>query len=494
MEHVKNVSKFRVVSFPYEKPRVRGILQAKRQEFVPLSPKSRLGCSNYGANRVWLRPCGKTTTDDTWRRRLSIIFTFQAEIYPMSNIRHIRHAALAGGLAALAMVQTVPAFAESESPLRFTVSQSVAHDSNIFMKSKDYMYLEGVDKLSDTYYTTQAGLSFDKEYSRQGLHANLAVARQIYKKYDEYNNTSGSGAFNWDWRIGDHWSGVLGYNYGVSSLPLDDSYSAKDSVMRRLGRGVVSANYWFHPDWAIGARFSTAKSDYDDKSKDWDEYKSNEYNLDLTYRPSTGNRIVLSLRGEEGEYSNQPKQNGSLREWDQRDVRLSGSWQLTGVTKVSGYIGYAKREYEYASNRDFSGLMGSIAFRWAPSNKVYVDLSWRREIGADADELANYATTQVWSLRPVWSITEKVHLGGRYEYRKRKLGGDPGSPPPWYADWVDRDDRSYVYGVDLQYIPTDYFSVSLGYKYTKRDSNYKNEYEKYDYTSRSTWLTGSFTF
>jgi exopolysaccharide biosynthesis operon protein EpsL len=413
----------------------------------------------------------------------------------MSDIRHTRHAALVGGLAALAVVQVAPAFAEAETPLKFTASQDARHDSNIFQSSKDFMRLQGYEKLSDTIYTTQAGLSFDKEYSRQGLHAGLAVGRTTYHEYNEYNSSFGSGSLNWDWRIGDHWSGVLGYDYSQSSVPLGDSFAKKDSLTRRLGRGVISANYWFHPDWAIGARFSSAHSDYNDSGwNENDEYKTVESNLDLTYRPSTGNSIVLSLRNEEGEYKNQPKIKGYLSEWTQRDVRLSGSWQLTGVTRVSGYIGYGQREYEYASNRDFKGLIGSIAFHWAPSSKVYVDLSWRREVGADIDEVSNFVTSHVWTLRPVWVVSDKVRLGARYEYRQRKFGGDPGTATPQYAAWIDRDDRWWVYGADIQYMPVNFFSVSLGYDYAKRDSNYKLLSDRYDYTSRSAWLSGRFTF
>jgi hypothetical protein len=416
----------------------------------------------------------------------------------MSDIRHTRHAALVGGLAALVMVQTAPAFAEAETPLKFTASQDVRHESNVFQSSKEFMRSKGYDKLSDTIYTTQAGLSFDKEYSRQGLHAELTVGRMTYSEYNEYNATSGNGLFNWDWQIGDRWSGVLGYSYGQSSVALGDwdSYSNKDSLKRRLSRGVASANYWFHPDWAVGARFSAVHNDYNDSDWNrWDEYEAVESNLDITYRPSTGNSIVLSLRNEEGEYKNQPKTEGYLSEWTQRDVRLSGSWQLTGVTRVSGYIGYGQREYEYASNRDFKGLIGSIAFHWAPSSKFYADVSWRREVGADADLISNFATTHVWTFRPVWLATEKVRIGARYEYRQRKFGGDPGyALPDHYQKLVNRDERWWAYGADIQYAPVNYFSISLGYEYSKRDSKYKNEHDRYDYDSDSAWLSGRFTF
>jgi len=98
----------------------------------------------------------------------------------MSNIDHIGRAAFVGALATLAMVQTAPALAESESPLRFSVSQSVSHDSNIFGRAKSSM--PAGMKLSDTIYTTQAGISFDKEYSRQGLHAGFSVGRRFYHR------------------------------------------------------------------------------------------------------------------------------------------------------------------------------------------------------------------------------------------------------------------------------------------------------------------------
>lgn len=401
----------------------------------------------------------------------------------MSDIKQFGLAALVGGVTALALIQS--AVAAEEDALRFSVSQRFERDSNLFR------WAHG--EKSDWISTTRGSLNFDKEYSRQGLHANLSVSRQLYQDNTRYNNTSPNVGLRWDWRVGGHWSGVLGYSYGESFTGFAD-YRGTERVIRRIARANVGADYWFHPDWALGASFSSVHNNYRDGLLPHDKYKANEENLNLTYRPSTGNRIVLSLRNEDGQYPNQLKESQllpgqeSLREWNQRDVRLSGSWQLTGASLVSGYVGYAQRKYDLASNRDFRGMMGSVALHWVPSSKVFVDLSWRREIGADIDSVANYAVTHSWFLQPTWVMTDKVHLSAHYRYMTRDYGGDPGD----YGAGVKRDDRNQSYGLTLRYLPTSYADLELGVN-RYRNKSLENR-EDLDYRGQSTWLSGNITF
>jgi len=401
----------------------------------------------------------------------------------MSDIKQLGLAALVGGVATLALIQS--AVAAEEDALHFTVSQRFERDSNVFRWAHN--------EKSDWISTTRAGLNFNKEYSRQGLHANLSVGRQLYQDNTRYNNTSPNADLRWDWRVGDHWSGVLGYSYGESFVGFAD-YRGTERVLRRIGRANVGADYWFHPDWALGANFSSVRNNYRDSLLPYDKYEANEENLNLTYRPSTGNRIVLSLRNEDGQYPNQLRESQlqpgqeSLREWNQRDVRLSGSWQLTGASLVSGYVGYAQRKYDLASDRDFRGVMGSVALHWVPSSKVAVDLSWRREIGADIDSVANYAVTHSWFLQPTWVMTDKVHLSAYYQYMTRDYGGDPGSG----GAGVKRDGRSQFYGLTFRYLPTSYANLELGVN-RYRNKSLEN-IESLDYRGQSTWLSGNITF
>lgn len=405
----------------------------------------------------------------------------------MSNKKQRGFAVLLGGWVTLFGVQAAPAFAAEDDALKFSVSQTFSWDDNIY-RTKDNVKSERIS-------TTRAGATFDKEYGRQVVHAGLSVGRALYQSNTELNNTFPDARLLWDWRLGDRWSGALGYSYNETFVGFEDlgylEQQEHDRVMRRLARFNGSVNYWFHPDWALGVSGASVRNRYRDDLRPHDEYDMREANLDLTYRPSTGNRIVFSLRDEKGQYPGRDKQDGSLRDWQQRDARFSGAWQLTGATQVNGYIGYTQREYDYASDRDFRGLTGKVGLHWTPSTKTIVDLSWRREIGADVDLVSNYAVTHGWTLQPVWVVTEKVRLGATIRYMQRDYRGT--SPDACTGgNCSPRDERTQSYGVHLQYMPTAYFDLSLGFQHDRRDAKWRSE--ERDYRARTTWLSGNFAF
>ncbi|MDR3212760.1 MAG: outer membrane beta-barrel protein [Azoarcus sp.] len=406
----------------------------------------------------------------------------------MSNSKQHGLVVLLGGFVTLFGVQGTPAFAAEGDAFKFSASQMFSWDSNLYRTKHDAE--------SEWMSTTSAGANFDKEYGRQVVHAGLSVSRTLFQSNSELNSTSPDARFRWDWRVGDHWSGVLGYSYGESFVGFDNlgADERESHVMRRLARFDAGANYWFHPDWAVGVSGATVRNRYRDGNayRRNDEYDMREANLNLTYRPSTGNRIVFSLRDEEGQYPERKKEDGSLRDWQQRDARLSGEWQLTGVTRLSGYIGYTQREYDYASGRDFHGLTGRIGVNWTPTPKAIVNLAWRREIGADQDQVSNYAVTHSWTLQPTWVVTDKIRLGATLRYLQRDYRGT--SPVACSGICQLRDEHTESYGVHLQYLPTSYFDLALGFQYDERGSDSKLLSEYRDYRARTAWLSGNFTF
>ena len=434
----------------------------------------------------------------------------------MNNKKQCRFAVLAGGLVALLGFQAPLVVAQedaasdsapqeaasqetaaqdgftreddSRNPFSFSASQTFGHNNNVFGLHDSVSNADAPKgKRGDTYSITNVGVNFDGQRSRQAFHAGLSLSQTLYRKHTNLNNTSGNANLGWDWRVGDRWSGVLGYSYGERSVEYRDMYGVQDKVMRRIGRANVKADFWWHPNWATGVGFSDVRSDYRNDFRPHEKYNAQEVSANLTYRPSTGNRIILSLIAEEGQYPNRDKVQGSLRDWERRDARLSAQWQLTGVTRLDGYVGYTQRKYDLAPERNFSGVTGKIGFHWVPTAKAIIDLSWRREIGADADAVSNFAVTQAWSVQPTWVVTSKVRLGASYEYLDRNYRGDPGI----VSSDLPRDSKTTSYGANIQYLPTSSANITLSYQHQKRDSA---NYSHWDYSARIVWLTGRLTF
>ncbi|MDR2209165.1 MAG: hypothetical protein LBE22_09375 [Azoarcus sp.] len=447
----------------------------------------------------------------------------------MKNKRQHKLAVLAGGLVALLALQSPLAVAQEDggaqgggdaaqgdagaqegstaregaisldekSPISFTVSQSVLwHDNIFYFPDKEYLSPANQEKKrSDTLYITRASVNFDKQYSRQAFHAGLGVSQTWYGTHSDYNNTSPDANLGWDWRIGDRLSGVLGYSASQSFVGFDDTYTGvntveQDRVMRRLSRANASVDFWWHPNWATGFGFSDVRNSYSDDARPHDEYETQDMSLNVTYRPSTGNRLVLGYHVQDGQYSNRAKAPGSLRDWEQRSPRLTGQWRLSGVTQLNGYIGHTKRKYDLAPERNFSGVTGKIGIHWTPTGKAIIDLSWRREIGADADVISNFAVSQGWTVKPTWVISSKVRLGADYEYLKRDYRGDPGYILGGVSWENPKNAKTTSYGLNLEYSPVPYGNIALGYRHQERDT----ADERYGYRARIVSLTGRLTF
>lgn len=390
-------------------------------------------------------------------------------------------------LIALAVPSAIgSARADEGDALNFELSQTLSYDNNLY-RLPDGFAAPGGDR-HDVVSVTRAGLLFDRSYSRQRLRADLSMSRSRYAVHGDLDYDSPDARLNWGWQLGNRLSGTVGYEYRETLAGFDDYGDTRRNI-NTYSRAFASADYWLHPDWAVGLGYGKSNSRFDRDTQINSEFESRSLDFNLTYRPASGNRVVLTLRDTDGLYPGRNRNPGSIREYRQQEARLNMHWQLTGISKISGYIGQTRRSYEFAPNRDFSGTTGRLAFDWAPTVKTAISLSVRREIGAEEDLLANYALTDVVSLASTWQLTSKVTLGANWERRQRDYGGDPqlviviGSVP-------DRNDVTQRYGLNLNYQPERALTLALSYVHQNRDaSTALREYE-----SDAIYLSGSFRF
>jgi len=388
-------------------------------------------------------------------------------------------------VAASLAVAFVPAWADEADAINFGVSQTVTRDSNL------YRLADGVEpaggERGDTVSVTGVTAAFDRVFSRQRLQADLGVKHSAYAVHDNLDYSAPSLRLAWDWQLGNHWSGVFSHGYTEAMSSFDDTAGTSQTISRYV-RTTASANYWWHPDWAVGVGAVRVRNRYLDDASPLSEFDSRDVDVNLTYRPASGNRLVLTARQTDGRYPNRPEETGSIRDYQQRDLRVAGDWRLTGALRLSGYFGFSDRSYDLAPNRDFQGYTGRLALHWVPTAKTAVTFSWRREIGAQEDLVANYAVTRVVSIAPVWSISDKLRLGGTIEVRSRDYGGDPELGFDGLVS--ERDDRTTTYGLDLSYQYMRALNFSAGLKKYRRTS----VLESREYEAEVFWVSGAFTF
>lgn len=357
--------------------------------------------------------------------------------------------------------------ADEGDALNFSIGQSIRYESNLYRLDDDERAPE--NKAHDTVSETGIGLKFDRRYGRQRLLADLNLVSARYAVHDELDHDRPDARLGWEWQLGNRWSGELSQLYRESLTGFDEAGGTARNL-NAYTRTHASADFWWHPRWAVGAGVAHTRSRFDRSDADAAEFDADTVDLNLTYRPPTGNRAVLTLRDTDGQYPNRPAVAGSIRDYRQQELRLGGEWQLSGATRISGFVGHTRLEYRLAPERDFRGAIGRIGVLWDATAKTSVDLSVRREIGAQQDLAANYAVTDALRLAPQWKVTDKVSLGAGLEWRRRDYRGDPELSGAG-ATRERPEDRSRRYGLHAEYRPMRALSFALSVQRQVRDGS-----------------------
>lgn len=358
---------------------------------------------------------------------------------------------------------------EREEGFGVRLSQSVRWEDNVFRLSDGERPIGGGSK-SDRISRSSVGLTFDHMYSLQRLVAALDVVRRSYAEHDELDSTTKSGALRWDWAAGKQWTGTAQLQQREAPRSFDDVDRRVRSI-NTLQRASFGADYWLHPDWSILAGAEQTRSRYSDDRSAASEYDETAVEAGAGFRPKSGNRLSLVLRHAEGEYPNRTLTTTRDPEYTQRDVRLRGEWALSGISKLSGYVGYTDREYSTLGDLDFSGPTGRLVFDWTPTGKLSFQIVARREIGSEYEVLDNYVLTRGVGLEAAWAATDKITLVARAERLKRDHGDTSLSSLG--------EDRRRTYGLSVDYQPLR--TVTLGASALRAERSAEDS--AFDYTA-----------
>lgn len=378
------------------------------------------------------------------------------------------------------------ASADDGETFNLVISQYFQSDDNLYRLPSGVTAPDG--KRSDTIGVTSLTGEFHRRYGRQRLRGDLGVTHAVYAAHGDLDYTVPRVRLAWDWQLGNRWSGVFRRDYVETSAGFENTIGT-DQLIRERNLTAASADYWWHPDWAAGLGASSVRNTYRDDARPSSDSDVDDIDLNLTYRPSSGNRVVFTVRDADGRYPGRPALSGSIRDYEQQDVRTRGEWTLTGAMRVAGDIGYTWRSYDLAPNRDFDGITGRMLVHWQPTYKTALELSWRREIGAEEDVVANYAVTSALVFAPSWRVSEKLSLSARLERSTRDYGGDPELGVS-ADEALSRDDRTRRYGLMLDYSPVRAVRLGLGAEHQQRRSDLRLR----EYDATTVWVSGRISF
>lgn len=351
--------------------------------------------------------------------------------------------------------------------IRIAVSQDVLRDANLFrVADGERPVIDGVRRpRGDTLSVTNVAAIFDHTYSRQRLGAELALSRNDYLEFDHLDFTARNLAANWQWVLGNQWSGTIG---GEQSERLR-SFSDRGSTVRSINtfrRYRADARLLLHPQWSVGAGWARIDSRFDDALSASAAYIEDAVEALGQYRSPAGSTLALVARTADGRYPERAESLTAVTRYVQRDLLLRADWTVTGHSRLNGQAGYTWREYPRLGEKNFNGFTGRLTYDWAPTGKFGVGVTARREMGAREDVADNFVVTRAVSLDPLWRATDKLRVRGRLEWLRRDYGGDPFSRAA-----PERDDRTRNASVTLEWQAQRDVTLQIGGRTERRSDS-----------------------
>ncbi len=379
----------------------------------------------------------------------------------------------------LGMLLAMPAQAKEGDTFRPFVSYTRYYDSNLFRLAEDEttaVVENGVptlvsrDSASDQYSVLSAGLNVDWKPGRQQVTASVSKNRVRFSRYTSLDYDGSDYKLQWNWRLGNHWTGQVGATEAVTQTSFTD-WNTVQSVNNQVTREYrfASADWQFHPRWQVGLGAATAtETNSTDERKPLD-YENTSVTATLGYSTPKGSKLRGQLRRVDGEYPNRSASLYTDRVYKQTEYNLLGDWNLTGKLIARGKIGYVQRENDSASQRDFSGLAGRLSADYYPTGKTMLNWAIYREIANSGDINAIYQLSTGTSLGAAWLTTPKITLRANASFENRSFEGDTGIPLP--PGLVQRDEDTLSGSLSLSYIPVSMATIDVGLQAGRRDSN-----------------------
>lgn len=389
--------------------------------------------------------------------------------------------------AVLGALLVLPAYAKEGDTFRPFVSYTRYYDSNLYRLAESEYSL--VPQLSDQYSVLSAGLNVDWKPGRQQVMASASKSLIRFSKYNQLDYDGSDYQLQWNWRLGNHWSGQAGATENLTQSSFSDLGQQINNLVtrkRRFGR----AEWEFHPRWRIGA--GVENSDYANSASSLASQNVQQQARDVTlsYLTPKGSALRAQVRRIDASFPNQQILQAGLlfgvpvalvadNSYKQTEYNLLGDWSVSGKLVLHGLAGWVDRRYEnsllsnivngyfaaLSPRPNFSGFNGRISADWYATGKTLLSVSAYQELGGAQDINASSVLKKGASVNGVWLIREKWRLNAGATFENRDFKGDPGTTQ------LQRNDDTISESLSISYMPIEAVSVDVGVSAGRRDSN-----------------------
>jgi len=333
------------------------------------------------------------------------------------------------------------------------VAVGYTYDDNLLRLSDNFATGE---QRSDRITSTQAGVLFDRQISRQRLSGRAKVSRVTFDHFSQLDYNGKDFAADWAWQLGNHLSGNIGGTYVETLTSFTDFHTDERNVRTQTSR-YGNAAWRFHPSWQVRGSFIRSKSEYELLVQRGNNRTEDVSEAGIDFLAASGSKFGIVARRLEGTYDTPRVFNGQRLDDDyvQDELKANVYWLASRVTQVQLLAGYAKRKHDRFTARDSSGPNGRVTVNWAPLGKVrFTAGAWREFSPVESTFITNSLNTG-GSVGATWDISAKLQASASARRDKRKF--DVSSAAVLTGD---SDDKIHADTVSLTWSPLRSVQVS----------------------------------
>ena len=341
------------------------------------------------------------------------------------------------------------------------VELGLGYDSNVFRVQNPAQaggLIDGTG-MSDSFWNVETGFDTQLAYQRQEFGLRGTVFRNDYDRFDDVDFTGGDAAATWDWAVGDHWNGELGYAYrralrdfanqATPRIDVGSSNVASALVARRLGTHMQLAV----DGQLVDTTFSRANSL---------DLRRASTGVSLIYASRQGNTLSL-----DASYSEKDSRGSANLDYTEFVFGPAMDWQVRDGSRIRATLGYANRDQDNPVLGDYSGFVGRINALWETSSAHTIRMSLWHEISSFGDEIATFAIVTGARLEPEFQLGSRATVGLGLHYETRDFRGEPERPG---QSLPHRDDDVWSGTLRLGWQLTKHSDISCEYQTQARQS------------------------
>ena len=373
-----------------------------------------------------------------------------------------------------------PARAVEGDTFRPVVSYGYSYDSNLFRLENDFAAVfYGIDTSirGDTFQRLGVGFDLDWKQGRQRVVAKALASKTRFDRYSLLNYTGQDANLEWQWQLGNYWSGRVGASR-VKSLGTFREVTGLVSNTRTSENQFFDANYRIHPRWQASLKLNSSTYTYSAAAQRGSNTETDAWTLGIYYLGSTLQRVGVELRESDIFLPNRVLTPTLDNDYMDRSLNLVANWQASGKSGLNVRIGRVERKNKHIPARDYSGLNWRLDGNWSVSGKSLIGASLFREVRNTEYTTSNHAMVSGGTLSYIWQFMPKTRV-------QASLGQED-----YNYDGIARRDKVKTATVAAVYEPWVGGELSAGIQRETRDSNTF----LYSYKSNALFLNANLKF